>query len=150
MLGTTAIYHDHVSAMSIFHDDLWMIHWYSIINICLIYLPPFFIYPENLRKPLPSGLSPPRLPRPRTQTRHLETRDFRSSPLFLINVFGCWVWNILSGSMVVNQKLYLSEKKWQVPLAPWHSMNGFGLNSCRQDPDEESDCPAPVLPAPAT
>ena len=72
-------------------------------------------------------------------TLHRDTRDVRSSPLSLDKVCGCCVSNCLLWSIVVNQKLYLSGKKWQVPLAPWHSMNGFGLKDSRHEPDDERD-----------
>ena len=86
----------------------------------------------------------------RTHTLHRDTRDFRSSPLLEESVSDCGMSNCRVGSMVESQKLNLSAKKWHVPRAPWHSINGFGLNSSRHEPADESDCPAPVLPAAAT
>ena len=80
----------------------------------------------------------------RIHTRHRDTRDLRSWPLSLINVCGCCVVNMAFFSIVVSQKENLSLKKWHVPRAPWHSMNGFGRNSCRHDPIEDEKKFSPV------
>lgn len=79
-------------------------YWDSLSHI--------WIYLFQRRLLLPSGGSPPRgRLLARIHTRHRDTRDFKSSPLSLINVLGCCVVNISFGFIVVNQKLYLSEKK---------------------------------------
>lgn len=55
--------------------------------------------------------------------------------------------NWLLCSTVVSQKLYLLAKKWQVPRAPLHSMNGVARKSSRQEPGDTRDWPPPSAPA---
>ena len=86
----------------------------------------------------------------RWQTLHLETWFVSSSPLLEFKTLVSGTSNSFAGSTVVNQKLNLSEKKAQVPRAPWHSKNGCGRNCSRHDPVDDNGCPAPVLPAAAT
>ena len=68
------------------------------------------------------------------------------SPTF--NVSDTGVLNCSSAAIVVNQKLYLSAKKWQVPWAPLHSMKGVTRKSSRQEPGLDKAWPPPLAPAP--
>lgn len=62
----------------------------------------------------------------------------RSRPPFKVSCCGGEP-NCCLGSTVVSQKLYLLAKKWQVPLAPLHSMNGVARKSSRQEPGDTRD-----------
>ena len=78
------------------------------------------------------------------QTLHRLTM-FRPDPDLSVWLTGDRNWS--SSSIAVSQKLNLFAKKWQLPLAPLHSMNGVVRKSSKQLPGLDSDWPPPSAPA---